>query len=126
MADKIQKACFCCGIIFSVANWNKDRKKTCSVKCRHEYQKTVMAKENHHNWNGGIYRENKRYVYIRIDKHKYVKEHRLVMEKHLGRKLLRSEVVHHLNHNPKDNRLENLKLYSSHTEHMRQEHAKAG
>lgn len=47
----------------------------------------------------------------------YVMEHRLVVANALGRPLVRTECVHHINHDPLDNRLENLELFASNRDH---------
>jgi HNH endonuclease len=48
---------------------------------------------------------------------------RAVMEAHLRRHLVGSEVVHHINGDSTDDRIENLRLFASHSEHMRAEYA---
>lgn len=40
-------------------------------------------------------------------------EHRIVFEKHLGRKLIKGEVIHHRDGNKQNNKIENLQLLSN-------------
>jgi hypothetical protein len=49
------------------------------------------------------------YIYV---EGKRIMEHRYTMEQFLGRKLLSNELVHHVNHDPSDNRIENLQIVS--------------
>ena len=51
----------------------------------------------------------------------YVLEHRLIMEKHIGRYLDPKEVVHHKNHKTDDNRIDNLELFDNHSSHLSHE-----
>ena len=62
------------------------------------------------NWKGGREITKDGYIRIWVSRYEKVLEHRLVMEQHLGRQLTKSEVVHHINGNNADNRIENLEL----------------
>ena len=68
-------------------------------------------------WKGGRTKTQMGYMRVYSPNHpnaikNYVLEHRLVMEKHLGRLLLKHETVHHKNGIKDDNRLENLELWT--------------
>ena len=74
------------------------------------------------NWKG--YKTDGRgYIYIKQPTHPfanaraYVAEHRLVMEKKIGRFLKPHEVVHHIDQNPSNNLPDNLQLFDGITSH---------
>ncbi len=75
-------------------------------------------------WRGGRVKDKYGYILIYKPNHpfamykKYVYEHRLIIEKQIGRYLKSTEIVHHINSNCSDNRIENLKLFSSNIEHL--------
>lgn len=55
-----------------------------------------------------------------------VSQHRLIVECSLGRFLSKQERVHHVNHDRSDNRVCNLELHASASEHMAQHWASTG
>ena len=48
----------------------------------------------------------------------YVAEHRLIMEKKIGRYLTKEENVHHIDFNKSNNDINNLMLFPTNKEHM--------
>lgn len=77
----------------------------------------LLGSKNH-KWNGGRLIDKDGYIQVRISTGYYRREHRVLMEQYLGRKLGSEEMVHHINENKKDNRISNLQILT------RSEHAK--
>lgn len=90
--------------------------KFCSTRCG-------KMGNNNSSWKGG-FKHIQGYKYILNKNHPhatmkgYVKEHHLVVEKKIGRFLLKGEVIHHINGIRNDNRIENLQLCKNQREHM--------
>lgn len=80
-------------------------------------EQTQKTGERSPYWKGGITKSSRGCLKIRVGD-RYVYKHRHIMENHIGRQLDPGEVVHHLNKDVTDNRIENLKLYDSQSEHV--------
>ncbi len=101
--------------------------KKASIETRRKISISQKGKFGHlnHSWKGGRHITKKGYVLIKSLGHPYcaktgyVMEHRLVMEKQIGRYLKPNEVVHHINEIKSDNRIENLMLFFSKGEHVK-------
>jgi hypothetical protein len=117
---RVPKICEMCGNAFEVKVCRNLTAHFCSGKCK---SLAAIGHKPYHFKGGRLVHKGYAYVlekdHPKADRDGYVPEHRLVMEKHLGRFLLPGEIVHHKNRNRGDNRLSNLGLFKSHSEHMR-------
>ena len=86
----------------------------------------VTYKRAKGNYKGVIYQRCPKEYLPMARKDGYIMQHRLVMAQHLNRLLERVEVVHHLDHNPSNNNIENLVLFANNTEHKLWEHSDLG
>lgn len=115
---KIPCGCGCGILIFSRDKANRIRK----------FASGHSQRIKNSMWRGGRWKHWQGYVYVYQLNHPYAKngyvyEHRLVIEKDIGRYLLLTEHVHHINGIRDDNRIENLQLMTR-SEHMSYEMTK--
>lgn len=98
------------GIIPKCCYWNKGKKYR---KKNHKFEQDEI-----------IFRLGRFFVvdYSLDRKYPYIQRARYVMEKYLGRKLLPTEIVHHINGIKTDDRIKNLKLFSSVNQHIKEHH----
>ena len=87
----------------------------CNTKCEHQSISPDQRGELNSNYKGGRRLRDGYYYILKhdhpfCDSRGYVAEHRLVMEASLGRYIQADEIVHHINGDTTDNRLENLML----------------
>lgn len=106
--------CQLCEKEYYVSIHRINKTKFCSSECR----AVANRGSNNSNWKGGRNVDRQGYVHVvppkehpLSDVRGYVLEHRLVMERKLGRHLEKWEVIHHINHKRGDNRIENLELF---------------
>ncbi len=96
----------------------------CNKQCSGKYSSKYIRKENHPNWKGGVRKTSCGYIIISCQEHPnkdsqgYIREHRLVVEKFIGRYLTKKEVVHHIDFNKQNNSINNLMIFKSTSEHI--------
>lgn len=113
--------CEFCGVEFEAyRNKLQPQPKFCSVQCTGHAQ----TGENNPAYNGGRYLCNGYYAIFSPDHPNctgsgIILEHRLVMEKKIGRYLKKTEVVHHKDEDRINNDPDNLQLFKNNSEHMK-------
>jgi len=94
------------------------------LKTRFQAGHEGMKLSNNPSWRGGRRVDDKGYVRISIGKRKWAYEHRLVVSKDIGRKLMRKEQIHHLDGDKANNDISNLVLIENVSLHIKLYHGK--
>lgn len=122
----VKRTCSTCGKTDVVRNTAKtDLCKSCALKgiTKSEEHKKKIGIGNRNKGKGRS--DNHGYVLVKQEDHPfadsygYISEHRLVMEKLIGRFLDPNEIVHHIDGDKSNNKPTNLWLFTSRAEHTR-------
>lgn len=105
--------------------WITGKKVTKAMKEKYKNSFWDSGKKSCH-WKGGRHKNTMGYIVVYAPNHpcvqksnfRYILEHRLVMEKKIGKYLKDTEIVHHLNGIKDDNREENLALCNRRDHHI--------
>jgi hypothetical protein len=128
----IRKRCKSCKKLF-IPKRQYNRKQPFSIYCSQKcywtdkvgtkgFSHPGVSGSDCHFWKGGKYKTPDGYIMILDKEHKlsnkrgYVGEHIKVMEETIGRNIRKSEVVHHIDFDKSNNKIENLQLMNK-TEH---------
>ena len=96
---KVSLKCDECGEIFEKHFCHVRKHNFCSKQCYFEWQRKNSKGENSNAWKNGLVNHcGYEFQFVQSDGNagkRYRATHRLVMEKSLGRRLTRDEIVHH-------------------------------
>jgi len=76
--------------------------------------------EDCHNWKGGLHKRKDGYYRINLDGERKLYHRHLLEKSGID---IEGKVVHHKNHNPSDNVVENLMVFNTQGDHVKYEHA---
>lgn len=118
----MKKLCEICGKEFTTFPKfiKKGQGRFCSLQCSGKASRSSKSLGEYDGLN--VYVGTNGYARIVFGRSKEMLFHVYLMEKFLGRKLIKNEHVHHINENKLDNRIENLKLVDNRGGHQK-EHA---